>query len=137
MEHKNLIEEVFRTKVYNKYGSREVGDMACSCEKDEGLHLNILNNYIEILNDNLEPCKPGEIGQVYVTVLNNFVMPLLRYQIGDMAVPSKVEQCSCGRGLPLIEKVIGRTGSMIKTNCNVQRLAAEYFRNRCFYRPFF
>ena len=118
-DQKKLIEEVFNTKVYNRYGSREVGDMACSCEKDEGLHLNVFDHYIEILNDNLEPCKPEEIGQVYVTTLNNYVMPLIRYKIGDMAVPADDEQCSCGRGLPLIKKVVGRAGSMIKTEKGV------------------
>jgi len=114
-EYQELIADVFGTKVYNRYGSREVGDMACSCEKDEGLHLNIFNQYLEILNDDLEPCKPGEIGQVYVTTLNNYVMPLIRYQIGDMAVPAKNEQCSCGRGLPLIERVVGRQMDVFKT----------------------
>jgi len=114
-EQKMLIEEVFNTKVYNRYGSREVGDMACSCEKDEGLHLNVFDHYIEILNDKFEPCKPEEIGQVYVTTLDNYSMPLIRYKIGDMAVFADDEQCSCGRGLPLIKKVVGRTNSMIKT----------------------
>jgi len=114
-EQKMLIEEVFNTKVYNRYGSREVGDMACSCEKDEGLHLNIFDHYIEILNDKLEPCKPEEIGQVYVTTLNNYVMPLIKYKIGDMAVPANDEQCSCGRGLPLIKNVEGREISVFRT----------------------
>lgn len=114
-EYQKLIEEVFKTKVYNRYGSREAGDMACSCEKDTGLHLNIFNQYIEILNDDLEPCRPGEFGQIYVTTLNNYVMPLVRYQIGDIAVPAKNEQCSCGRGLPLIEKVEGRVINVFKT----------------------
>jgi phenylacetate-CoA ligase len=114
-EYAKLIEEVFRTKVYNRYGSREVGDMACSCEKDDRLHLNIFNQYIEILDNNLEPCKPEEIGHVYVTTLDNYIMPLIRYQIGDMAIPARNEQCSCGRGLPLIEKVVGRQMDVFKT----------------------
>ncbi|AKB24330.1 Phenylacetate-coenzyme A ligase [Methanosarcina sp. MTP4] len=107
-DNKKLIEEVFGTKVFNRYGTREVGDVACSCDKDEGLHLNIFNQYVEILDDDLEPCEAGKIGKVYVTTLNNYVMPLIRYQIGDMAIPAKNEQCSCGRGLPLIETVVGR-----------------------------
>ncbi|MCD4675096.1 MAG: hypothetical protein K8S18_03760 [Desulfobacula sp.] len=114
-DQKKLIEDVFNITVYNRYGSREVGGMACSCEKDEGLHLNIFDHYIEILNDDLEPCKPGEVGQVYVTTLNNYVMPLIRYQIGDMAVPAENEQCSCGRGLPLIKKIEGRVICVFKT----------------------
>lgn len=132
-EYQKLIEEVFRTKVYNRYGSREVGEMAVSCEKDEGLHLNIFNQYIEILDDNLEPCKPGEIGHVYVTTLNNYVMPLIRYQIGDMAIPAKKEQCSCGRGLPLIEKVIGRNVNLFKEK-NGALIDGEYFTHLIYYR---
>ncbi|MFY1110068.1 MAG: phenylacetate--CoA ligase family protein [Methanosarcinaceae archaeon] len=123
-EFKETIQDVFKTKVYNRYGSREVGDIACSCERDEGLHLNIFDHYIEILNESLEPCKPGEIGEVYVTALNNYAMPLIRYRIGDMASPSKKELCSCGRGLPLIENVIGRSNSMIKTENGVFDSAA-------------
>jgi len=114
-----LIESVFKTKVYNRYGSRESNAIACSCGKDEGLHLNILHNYVEILNNKFEPCKPGEVGNVYVTTLNNHIMPLIRYDIGDLAVPAENEQCSCGRGLPLIKKVVGRTNSMIRTNKGV------------------
>ena len=118
-ENKELIEKVFQTKVYDRYGSREVGDVACSCQEDKGLHVNIFNHYLEILNDQLKPCQPGETGRVYVTVLNNYSMPLIRYDIGDLAVPADNVQCSCGRGLPLIAKVIGRVNSMIRTENGV------------------
>jgi phenylacetate-CoA ligase len=103
-----LIKEVFNCPVLNRYGSREVGDIACSCKRDEGLHLNIFTHYLEILNDKLKPCKPGEFGKVYVTTLDNYSMPLIRYDIGDIAIPSKKQKCSCGRGMPLIESVKGR-----------------------------
>jgi phenylacetate-CoA ligase len=114
-EMKKEIEDVFQTKVLNRYGSREVGDMACSCEKNEGLHLNIFNHYIEILNKELKDCGPGEIGKIYVTTLHNKIMPLIRYDIGDIAVPARSKKCSCGRGMPLIKKVEGREMSMFKT----------------------
>ena len=117
-EMKKLIEEVFNCKVLNRYGSREVGDVACSCNKDRGLHINLFNNYVEILDDNLKPCTPGQMGKIYVTTLNNYSMPLIRYDIGDVAVPSD-KICSCGRGLPLIESVKGRTNSIIKTKKGV------------------
>ena len=113
-EMKDLIEEVFRTRVFNRYGSREAGDMACSCEKKEGLHLNMINHYIEILDENLEHCNPGEMGQLYVTTLNNYSMPLIRYYIGDTAIPAENEQCSCGRGAPLIKDVLGKQASVFK-----------------------
>ena len=132
-EQQKLIEEVFRTKVYNRYGSREVGGMACACEKDEGLHVNIFCHYIEILDGNMEPCKPGGIGQVYVTTLDNYAMPLIRYQIGDMAVPAKNEQCSCGRGLPLIRKVIGRDVNLFKTKEDTL-IDGEYFTHLIYFK---
>jgi phenylacetate-CoA ligase len=113
-EMKKLIEEVFGCNVFNRYGSREVGDMACSCENDEGLHLNIFSHYFEILNNKMNPCKPGEFGKVYVTTLDNYSMPLIRYDIGDIAVPSEKKECSCGRGLPLIESVRGRETEFFK-----------------------
>lgn len=132
-QYKRLIEDVFKTKVYNQYGSREVGLMAFSCNKEEGLHLNIYNHYIEILNDKLEPCKPGEIGLIFVTTLNNYVMPLIRYQIGDMAIPAKNELCSCGRGLPLIEKVTGRNVDLFKAK-NGALIDGEYFTHLIYFR---
>lgn len=125
-EMKKLIEDVFGCPIFNRYGSREVGDMACSCDKDEGLHLSIFSNYVEILDKKLKPCKPREIGKVYVTMLNNYSMPLIRYDIGDVAVPSKKQKCSCGRGLPLIESVRGRDVNLFKTRKG-DLVDGEYF----------
>lgn len=113
-EMKMIIEKAFKTKVFNRYGSREVGDMACSCDKNEGLHLNIFQHYLEILNDKLEPCQPNELGKIYITTLDNFSMPLIRYDIGDIAIPTEKKYCSCGRGIPLIKSVNGRDNSIIK-----------------------
>ncbi len=125
-EMKKNIEEVFRAEVFNRYGSREVGDIACSCSQNEGLHLNIFHHYFEILNDKLEPCKPGELGRVYVTTLNNFSMPLIRYDIGDIAISSEKQECSCGRGLPLITAIKGRDVNLFKTK-NGELIDGEYF----------
>lgn len=114
-EIKKLIEEIFKCKVFNRYGSREVGGVACSCEKEEGLHVSVFNQYMEILNNNQKPCKPGEIGEIYITTLTNYSMPLIRYQIGDLAIPKKNKKCSCNRSLPLIKEVVGRTFDSFKT----------------------
>lgn len=112
-EFRELIEEVFHCPVFDRYGSREAGDMACECERHEGLHLNIFNHYLEIVNENGTPCKPGEEGEIVVTTLRNFTMPLIRYKIGDLGVYSQ-KSCSCGRGLPMLEKVIGRTTDVFR-----------------------
>jgi len=114
-EMKDLIEEVFKCEVFNRYGSREVGGIACNCGKYEELHVAIWHGYIEILDTNRNLIQSGEIGKIYVTTLNNFSMPLIRYDIGDIGVRSEKEQCSCGRGMPLIKKVEGREISVFKT----------------------
>jgi phenylacetate-CoA ligase len=114
-EMKKVIEQAFKCPVFNRYGSREVGDVANSCGEGDGLHVDPWNNYLEILNDSLQLCKPGERGQIYITTLNNYSMPLIRFQIGDLATPLGIKKCSCGRGLPVIENVLGRVNSLIKT----------------------
>ena len=70
---------------------------------------------MEILDESLRPCPPGRMGNVYVTALDNLSMPLIRYGIGDMAIPAKTPKCSCGRGAPLIETVVGRHIEVFKT----------------------
>jgi len=122
----SLIEEVFKCPVLNRYGSREVGDVACSCEKNQGLHVNITNNYMEILDEKMNPVKPGELGKIYLTTLNNYSMPLIRYEIDDLAIPSNKLQCECGRGLPLIEFVEGREMTAFRTK-NGSIISAVFF----------
>lgn len=114
-EIQTLIEDVFQCKVFNRYGSREVGGVACNCGKSDRLHVAMWHGYVEILNEKLNPVKPDEMGKIYITTLNNFSMPLIRYDIGDIAVKAENEQCSCGRGMALIKKVEGREISVFRT----------------------
>jgi len=114
-EVRDFIEQVFKCPALNHYGSREAGTMGCECLKKEGLHTFPINNKVEILDDSLKPCLPGQTGSIYVTTLDNFSMPLIRYRIGDMAVAAKNEKCSCGRGTPLIANIIGRHIEAFKT----------------------
>ena len=106
-EIKAKVEDIFHTSVFNRYGSREVSDMACSCEKNEGLHLILPINYLEILDDEGKEVVPGKPGNIIVTLLTNYTMPLIRYKIGDRGILSE-KVCSCGRGFPLLKKVEGR-----------------------------
>jgi len=107
------IEEVFRAPVFNRYGSREVGDIACNCVKNQGLHIIPNIHYIEILDKQGKEVKTGVRGEIAVTILTNYTMPLIRYKIGDRGILSEKE-CSCGRGFPLLEKVEGRVRSMFR-----------------------
>ncbi len=106
-EVRNKIETHMRCKVYNQYGSREVGAIACECKEQRGLHLFPWWNYVEIIDSQGNPVKEGE-GRVLVTTLRNYSMPLIRYEIGDVAVLGAAD-CPCGRGTPLLRKVVGRT----------------------------
>ena len=105
-----VIEKAFQTKVYDKYGSREFSGIAYECNAG-GRHVVGESYIVEILKDG-RPAKHGEMGEVVITDLNNYSMPLIRYRIGDLA--RAVEgPCPCGRGLPLIGDIEGRTQSII------------------------
>src|SRR5512135_278293 len=78
------------------------------------MHASIDNNLIEILRDG-QPAGPGEPGDVIVTNLNNYGMPFIRYSIEDMGAWSAVEQCPCGRELPMMELTQARRIDMFKT----------------------
>jgi phenylacetate-CoA ligase len=106
-----MIEKSFCTKVYDKYGSREFSGIAYECEDGEGHHV-VAESYIVEILKNGRPALPGEVGEVVITDLNNYVMPFIRYRIGDLARVVEGE-CSCGRGLPLIGSIEGRTQSII------------------------
>ena len=75
---REVIERVFQAPVFNRYGSREVGDMACKCEVRNGLHVSPLTHYIEILRADRTPAEAGEAGEVVVTSLVIFSMSLIR-----------------------------------------------------------
>ncbi len=113
-EFRKNIETAFKSQVFNRYGSREIGSAACECEKHKGLHLSTFTHFFEILDDNLNPCKENEMGHLYITSLVNYSMPLIRFKIGDLAIVTN-EKCSCGRGLPIIKSVIGRDSDAFKT----------------------
>ena len=123
-DKRELIESVFKCKVFNRYGSREIGLLASECEKHSGLHINAENVYVEIVNGN-RLAKDNEMGEVIVTDLFNYAMPFIRYKIGDIAIASS-EVCSCGRGLPIIKSVEGRVSDFITTSSG-KIVHGEYF----------
>jgi len=106
------IEQVFGVKVTDRYGCEEVSLIACECECHNGMHLNIENLYVEFINDDGAKTQPGQMGKIIVTDLMNKAMPFIRYQVEDMGVPSN-RKCPCGRGLPLMENVVGRLADFL------------------------
>lgn len=83
---RSRISEVFGADVIDSYGCREVSSIATECLCHCGLHIVMENQYIEIVDD-----------QVIVTNLNNFGMPFIRYQVGDLAEGLETSPCACGR----------------------------------------
>lgn len=110
---RRVIEYAFDCKVFNRYGSREFGTLAQECEK-HSLHIIADRFYVEFLDNDGSPVRSEETGEIFVTDLDNYGMPFIRYKIGDMGVPSN-RKCKCGRGLPLMEKVEGRVYDIIRT----------------------
>jgi len=107
------MEEVFQCGVYHTYGCREFMLIAMECPERSQMHLTSENLFVEIIKEDGTPAGPGEIGDVVITDLHNYGMPFIRYRIGDMAVASD-HVCPCGRGLPMIRDVTGRTADLIK-----------------------
>jgi phenylacetate-CoA ligase len=98
-------------EVVDMYSSVETGYIAFQCPRYPHYHVQSESALVEVIDDRGRPCEPGEVGQVVLTPLHNFAMPLLRYAIGDLAEVG--EPCPCGRTLPVLRRVIGRTRDML------------------------
>lgn len=112
-EFEKTIKGVFQAPVINRYGSREAGDIACTCPEGS-IHVNPFTHYVEIIDDNGHRVEEGT-GHVALTLLTNYTMPLIRYKIGDMATVKKHNPpCPCGRDWQTLESVDGRSGSVFR-----------------------
>lgn len=111
---RKVLVEAFGEGIFDSYGARETMLLAFECESHDGLHTMDDGHVVEIVVDG-RPARPGEIGEVLVTDLHNFGMPLIRYRNGDLAEASDGAPCSCGRGLARpIAKVIGRRTEQLR-----------------------
>lgn len=122
---RKVIEEVFDAPVFETYGSREFMLIGAECSRHSGLHLSMENLLVEILNDDGAPTPHGEEGNVVVTDLFNYGMPFVRYVNGDRAVAG-FDMCECGRGLPLLKKVVGRQLDTLDTP-DGRKIPGEFF----------
>lgn len=108
---RKLLEETFGGKVFNRYGCREVSVIASECEYHSGLHVNADALLVEVEPG---PSLPPGMGRVLVTDLLNRSMPLIRYEIGDLASLDSAVHCPCGRSLPLIGNIQGRSSDFLR-----------------------
>lgn len=104
---RTVIEEVFRSPVFNRYGCEELSIISSECEAHDGMHVFGEGLYVELVGDN-----PDQPRRLVITDLVNRAMPMIRYEIGDYGSwqPGK---CSCGRGLPRLKEVSGRTADFL------------------------
>ena len=105
------IEQVFACPVANGYGGRDAGFIAHQCPSG-GMHITAEDIIVEIVDNNGQVLPHGEAGEIVVTHLATRDFPFIRYRTGDVGVLSD-QLCSCGRGLPLLKEIQGRTTDFI------------------------
>jgi len=108
---RRICEEVFGVPIVDMYSTQEVGYLALQCPDHPHYHVQSETVVVEVLDDDGIPCAPGEVGRVVVTALHNHAMPLIRYEVGDYAQVG--EPCPCGRGLPVLTRILGRVRNML------------------------
>jgi phenylacetate-CoA ligase len=102
-----VLSRAFGPDIFESYGSRETMLMAAECEKHAGMHLSEENLLLELVR-NGKVLGPAESGDVVVTDLHNYGMPMIRYVNGDVAMLAPEERCGCGRALRRLQRVDGR-----------------------------
>jgi len=110
-ETRSLVREAWGVPVIDAYSSEEVGYIALQCPDNEHYHVPSEFTLVEVLDAGGRPVAPGSTGRVVVTALHNTAMPLVRYELGDYAQTGG--PCSCGRNLPVLARIAGRTRNML------------------------
>ncbi|MHA1833620.1 MAG: phenylacetate--CoA ligase family protein [Candidatus Baldrarchaeia archaeon] len=104
---RNLVRKMFGLELFETYGCIEFGNLAFDCNEHCGLHVITNSALIEFVDETGEHVSFGEQGEFVVTGFLNYIMPLIRYRIGDMGIPTD-EKCACGRSWPIIKGIQGR-----------------------------
>jgi len=123
-QQRKLLEKVFQCPVFDMYGCNEIFTCAGQCGENDNLHIFNDIRLIECLKGG-KPAEFGEVGELVITDLLNYSFPFIRYRVGDMARLLS-EQCSCGRGFPLMTPVEGRRYDTI-VGLNGQLVNSQYF----------
>lgn len=109
---REAIENVLGCKVFDMYGLNDGGVGAGECTEHSGMHIDMTRSILEITDDKGRHLNMGGEGKILATSLHNYSMPFIRYDTGDMGVLSPAP-CECGRTLPLIERIVGRSTDYI------------------------
>ena len=105
---RELIEEVFSTRVFSFYGHTEATTLAGECETSNNYHLFFEYGYTELIDENKNVItKPGQLGEIVGTSYEMIGFPIIRYKTGDFAMYAD-NMCSCGRNYTIISNLKGR-----------------------------
>ena len=110
-DQRATIGQVFGCKVANGYGGRDAGFIAHECPAG-GMHLTADDIVVEIVSEDGQVQVPGVAGEIVVTHLSTNEFPFIRYRTGDIGVLGS-KQCTCGRGLPLLQDIQGRSTDFV------------------------
>jgi phenylacetate-CoA ligase len=114
---REVMASAFGPAIFETYGNREVMLIAAECPAHDGLHVSMENLVVEVVvreGETDRPARPGEIGEVVVTDLHNYGAPFIRYLTGDLAAPVALERCACGRWLPRLRDLEGRSTETLR-----------------------
>lgn len=103
---REYLENVFQCKVYDDYSCLEFSAIGFECRM-QNIHMASDNVIVEILDEDGNQLPVGEQGRIIITSLNNYAMPYIRYEIGDVGALSD-ENCPCGRKFPVLKSIVGR-----------------------------
>ena len=103
------LQNAFGVPIFDRYGSREMGLIAMECDHHQGLHIDCENVFVELVDNSDTPGMQA----IVVTKLNQLGMPFIRYNIEDLA-EGPFSFCSCGRGYPVLRKIVGRVTETIR-----------------------
>lgn len=111
---RTTIQDVFGVRVFNWYGNSEMCANIVECEAGE-LHMKLEHSGVEILDENNQPCGPGQTGRLVCTGFGNPAFPLIRYDIGDVVTVSVTQSARCGRSGLLVDRIQGRIEDYVVT----------------------
>lgn len=111
-EMRDTFSRVYNCKTYDSYSGVEACGLISECEFGS-LHISPDVGIMEIIKSDGSIAGPGEIGEVISTGLLNYDQPLIRYRIGDSVRLSENQQCSCGREMPIVSEILGRTEDIV------------------------
>jgi phenylacetate-CoA ligase len=108
---REAISSAFACPVANGYGGRDAGFIAHQCPAG-GMHITAEDIIVEIIDESGSVLPQGRAGEIVVTHLATADYPFIRYRTGDIGVLG-TEKCSCGRGLPLLKEIQGRSTDFV------------------------